>query len=1107
VYDFRDEEVPVALEITAPVAGPRQTPAAKLRPPVPGGAQVARPALLERLSGARRHRLTTVIAGPGFGKSTALAAWAATVPSAWYTVMREDRVLPVLAGGLADALSLPDVLAAAGGERGPGGDETARAESIAALLAGALEERLDSDLVLVLDDVHELPARSPSARLVDALVRQAPQDLHVVLVSRDEPPFRVERLRGRGQVLDIGAEQLAFDEAEVAGILAASLDEVPPSLPAAVSALTAGWPAAVRLTAEALRARPAAEREQAFERLVRPEGALFSYLAEEVFAPQPKAVRDLLRTVAPFERFNPALCEALGLARADEQLRRLARRGLFVQSSGGPEGWYGLHALAREFALESRPLDEDELRRLHRLAAAWFEDNDHPEEALRSFTAAGDPEPLADALRRRGPELLAAGSIEPVLAAVDALPEQSRDARIEQLAGEARQIRGDWEGALASFRRAGAGAAELEPGAAWRMGVIHYLRGELDDALRIYEHGRVDGSDPEEEAVLLAWTATARWVRGEVDDARVLADQALSVAREADADRGLAAAHTVHAMLASVEGRRADGTAHSERALEHALRAGDLLQVIRIRSNRGSHLSDEGEYEAALAEIDEALGLADLAGFANFSALGLSNRGDTKLKLGLLDEALADLEAARAAYERLGSHALAYPLGHLGDAYRERGELALSRAAYEEAIATSERARDAQGLAPALAGLARVVAVEDLAAAQRLADRAAAEGTGVARVAALLSSGWVALAAADRDGAARCAEEARAAARERHDRAGLAEAVELGVLAAPDPASEAAQLEEAVEGWRRLGNTVAELRARVALGRLSNDAGARAVADRADRRLRALGVRTRPPLAAGLLASLPTDRPSPVTVRCLGGFGIWRDGMPVPLGEWQSKKARDLLKLLVARRGHPVMREVLMDSLWPGEDPAKVTNRLSVALATVRSVLDPEHRHGQDHFVAADGGAVRLRREHLSIDVEDFLVQADRGLTLRGEGGAEAVSLLEAAEDAYVGDFLEEDPYDDWAVALREEARAAYASVARALAAEADRTGDPDGASRYRLRILERDPHDEEAHLGLAAALVRAGRHGEARRAYRTYVTRMEEIGAEPAAFPSLGAR
>ena len=88
-------------------------------------------------------------------------------------------------------------------------------------------------------------------------------------------------------------------------------------------------------------------------------------------------------------------------------------------------------------------------------------------------------------------------------------------------------------------------------------------------------------------------------------------------------------------------------------------------------------------------------------------------------------------------------------------------------------------------------------------------------------------------------------------------------------------------------------------------------------------------------------------------------------------------------------------------------------------------------------------------------------------------------------------------------MSLREEARATYVAVAHALAEHALGEADADAAFRNFLRILSSDAYDESAHLGLVSALTLAGRHGESRRAYGTYVSRMEEIGVTPADFPS----
>ena len=263
--------------------------------------------------------------------------------------------------------------------------------------------------------------------------------------------------------------------------------------------------------------------------------------------------------------------------------------------------------------------------------------------------------------------------------------------------------------------------------------------------------------------------------------------------------------------------------------------------------------------------------------------------------------------------------------------------------------------------------------------------------------------------------------------------------------------------------------------ARIAGGDAGRDA-----AIEAERIFRAMGARGPAADAAEIVEAITTAERATLRIQSLGRFRLVRDGLPVPTTAWQSKKARDLLKILVARRGRATTRDTFFELLWPDDDPEPLGNRLSVALATVRSVLDPDKRYPAEYFVPADKGSIALDLDHLELDVEAFLVEAAAAARLARSGDAgTARSKLETAEALYGGDFLEEDPYEDWAVSLREEAQATYISIARSLAEAAAVDGDADGATRYYLRILERDPYDEGAHLGLVA---RAGRGRTPRR-------------------------
>ena len=349
------------MEISYPPAAAT----AKLAPPLSAPALVPRPRLEGLLSQALSRRLTIVVGDAGFGKTTLLGTWASRAPSAWYSITPEDRVLPTLVRGIVDALrlrvpSLPSDLAGilAGSRGSDGSDDTDGARAVAATLAEVLTESLTRDLLLVLDDVHELMDAPGPTAFLESLSLQAPQPLHLVLASRAEPQLRIERLRGQGHVLDVDAGDLRLDLEEVAALVEAAGVTGSTDTVAAIRDACEGWPAAVRLAVEAVSRVPDRETRDVLGRMPLPGGRLYAYLAGEVLALEDPAVQRLVRTLAPLPRFTPELCEELGLADASELLASLARGGIFVEPHGRGAGSYTLTTPIREYALTSLPLPD-----------------------------------------------------------------------------------------------------------------------------------------------------------------------------------------------------------------------------------------------------------------------------------------------------------------------------------------------------------------------------------------------------------------------------------------------------------------------------------------------------------------------------------------------------------------------------------------------------------------------------------------------------------------------------------------------------------------------------------------------------------------------------
>jgi DNA-binding SARP family transcriptional activator len=420
-----------------------------------------------------------------------------------------------------------------------------------------------------------------------------------------------------------------------------------------------------------------------------------------------------------------------------------------------------------------------------------------------------------------------------------------------------------------------------------------------------------------------------------------------------------------------------------------------------------------------------------------------------------------------------------------------------SRMAYEEAVELSRATGDIQVLIPALSGLSRVLvegSTPELETARQLAVEAEAQSPPELRPLALVARGWVALAEGDVSLARERATQGVELARSARLTPALAEALQLAGAAAPDPGQARAALAEAAALWERAGAAPAADRMAVLLGRLpSASASDRVAAREAGRRLVQLGVHS---VEGGPV--LPTDgAAASLRVRVLGTFDVAVAGRAVPLTAWRSRQARTLVKILVARRGRPVPRGEICELLWPDDEPQRTAHRLSVLLSVVRTVLDPAKAFPPDHFIKADLAGLSLVREHVSVDAEELLRDAAHAVQQARAGRLEQAREQLAEVDAmYVGDAFDDEPYEEWADALREEARAGWLRSVRLAAELARRAGDEDQAVGGLVRLLAADPLDESAYRLLVRVLVAAGRHGEARRTFDRWTAAMRSIDA-----------
>ena len=356
---------------------------------------VRRSLLIERLVHGGAYPIVSVVAPPGYGKTTLLSQWAESngQPFAWVSIDELDNDPKVLLSYVAEALDAVepidkqvfDALSSPGSSvRG----------SVVPRLAAAFSS-MTPPVVLVLDDVHLLHNQECRAA-VSVLADHVPNGSRLALAGRAAPPLRVARLRAEGRILEIGPEHLSltFDEASSllrnADVMLGE-DEV-----AELNRRTEGWPVGLYLAALYLRegghVASAAVSFGGDDRLVS------EYMQSEFLSRISRRQRAFLTRTAMLERMCAPLCEAVvDLPGAAMTLADLARSNSLLVPLDRRGEWYRYHHLFRDMLLTELERHQPGLIAVLRSrAASWCLRNGMAEEALEYSMAAGDVDAAAD---------------------------------------------------------------------------------------------------------------------------------------------------------------------------------------------------------------------------------------------------------------------------------------------------------------------------------------------------------------------------------------------------------------------------------------------------------------------------------------------------------------------------------------------------------------------------------------------------------------------------------------------------------------------------------------------------------------------------------------
>jgi DNA-binding SARP family transcriptional activator len=220
-----------------------------------------------------------------------------------------------------------------------------------------------------------------------------------------------------------------------------------------------------------------------------------------------------------------------------------------------------------------------------------------------------------------------------------------------------------------------------------------------------------------------------------------------------------------------------------------------------------------------------------------------------------------------------------------------------------------------------------------------------------------------------------------------------------------------------------------------------------------------------------------------------------------PVESWLSGRGRAVFEYLTMNRQHATPRERLMSIFWPDASPDGARNCLNVAIHGLRQSL--RTAAGEQPIVIHRNRSYLIEPSvEVWLDVEAFehrLKSAQHHLVTHEL--SEAENDLDAAVGLYQGEFLADDPYEEWAIVAREHLRLAYLDALDQLGALRFDSGNYGGAAELCLKTLAYDNCREDAHCRLMRCYSRKGQPQLALRQYHACVAILRsELRMEPSA-------
>ncbi len=611
---------------------------------------VPRPHLIERLDQSLQpgHRLTLISAPAGFGKTTLIAEWLGALTavaddrsqirnprseipyqSAWLSLDEGESDLARFLTYLIAAFNRLGGTETTIGRGALGILQSPQPPSTEAIITSLINDiaAVPGPIILVLDDYHVVDAPPVDDALI-YLLEHLPPQLHLVIVTREDPHLPLARLRARGQLAELRAADLCFTFAEAVQFLNQVMGlNLTGEAVAALETRTEGWIAGLKLAAISMQGRE--DAGGFIKSFTGSHSFILDYLIEDVLEQQPGNIQSFLLQTAVLDRMTGPLCDALtGREGGQATLEKLEQINLFVIPLDEERHWYRYHQLFSDLLrLRLRQTQRDQIPLLNCRASEWHEQNGQPDEAIKYALRAEDFEGAAGQIERTAESVRARGGDMKLGRWLESLPDELLFARPQlciyyawYLLASGKQD--EAEGAL----RAAESGLETGPDL-----TSENLRAEERGPGHMALRGRI-----------AATRAFAAFYRGDIDEIILYARQALQFLPQQDLSwRGTAL--NIMGDIYDFRGETADAYRFRLEAVEMSQRAGNIYVRLITNAKLAIILRNQGRLKRAVEICEEQQRFAVDSGMDQTDVSGwlLAIWGEVLAELNDLDGAIS----------------------------------------------------------------------------------------------------------------------------------------------------------------------------------------------------------------------------------------------------------------------------------------------------------------------------------------------------------------------------------------------------------------------------------------------------------------------------------